>query len=91
MNFDFSALLVASGILTPIILGIVSALKSAHMPSTYAPLVSILLGVGAEFLVVGALIPSPSVGVTVLLGIGVGLSASGLYSGGSKILGTMKR
>lgn len=59
----------------PVVLALVSAVKSAGMPSKFAPILSIVLGIIAGFLTVGL---SVSGGVE---GLMVGLGASGLYSG----------
>lgn len=63
--------------LVPVIIGVVSVFKSAGMPSRFAPLASLALGIGGVFL----LPHDVALGVTILIGIGSGLSASGLYSG----------
>lgn len=63
-------------ILVPVVIGIIEVVKLAGLPSRFAPLLSLVLGVlGATYLVGGDL------AVTVLQGLIVGLSASGLYSG----------
>lgn len=61
--------------LIPVVLGLVSVVKT-FLDSKFAPLASILIGVGVAFFV-----PAASVGLTVLQGILIGLAASGLYSG----------
>lgn len=63
--------------LVPIVIGLVQVCKIAGLPSRVAPMLSILLGVGASFL----LPLDGNLGVIILEGIMVGLSASGLYSG----------
>jgi hypothetical protein len=63
--------------LVPLIIGVVGVLKNSGLPTRFAPLVSLLLGIMGVFLLPYDL----SVGIQVLLGIGTGLSASGLYSG----------
>lgn len=64
--------------LVPVVIGLVEAVKFASMPSKFAPLVSLALGV------LGALVV-PHVGMTAGMaaigGLVVGLSASGLYAG----------
>jgi len=50
---------------------VTEALKMAGIPSKYSPIVSILIGVGLSFLL----------GVSPVLGLAGGLSASGFYSG----------
>jgi hypothetical protein len=66
--------------LVPIIVGIVEALKTAGLPSKYAPVVSLMLGVLATVSVFGN-----SIVWEVMNGLLVGLSASGLYSGIKKV------
>lgn len=78
---DFTELLVASAVLVPIVVGVVSAIKAAGLDSKFAALIAIALGVAAELLAAGTIVNSPSLGITILLGVGVGLSAAGLYSG----------
>lgn len=63
--------------LVPLIIGVVAVLKNAGLPKRFAPLASLLLGVGGVFLLPYEL----TVGIQLLLGVGTGLSASGLYSG----------
>lgn len=66
--------------LIPLLVGLVEAVKKVGLPSKFAPLVSIALG-----LVFGLLLfPFPT--QAILLGIAFGLSASGLYSGGKALL-----
>ncbi len=60
----------------PVVIGLVSTLKMAFMTDKYAPLASIALGIGGAFVFPAATIP-----LTILAGIVIGLSASGLYSG----------
>ncbi|WP_128894667.1 hypothetical protein [Longirhabdus pacifica] len=63
--------------LLPVIIGLVSILKSLGLPEKYAPLVAIALGVP-----IGLFYVSPAdIGQGVLVGITLGLAASGLYSG----------
>jgi hypothetical protein len=63
--------------LVPLIIGVIAVFKTAGLPSRLAPLLSLILGIGSVFL----LPYSYGIGVQVLIGIGTGLSASGLYSG----------
>ena len=58
-------------ILIPIVTGLVSAIKTAGLPSKYAPAVSLVLGIAAAYLI----------NDTIVSGLVIGLSASGLYSG----------
>lgn len=58
----------------PVVVGVVEVLKATGIPSKWAPLMSLALGLGASLLLGG----TPF--VIVLGGLVVGLSASGLYS-----------
>jgi di/tricarboxylate transporter len=68
--------------LIPLIVGLVELVKQLGLPSRYAALVAVALGVGAGFL----LTPSDPA-QAVVVGIMLGLSASGLYSGTKAALG----
>lgn len=70
--FTFSPLIVA---IVPVILGLVQVAKQVGLPSKFAPLVSIALGVGLVALT-GA-----SWQADIVQGIIAGLAASGLWSG----------
>lgn len=71
MDIILTPLMLAS---VPVVIGIVSALKAAFLPSRFAPLVSLVLGLGVAFLIGGFS------GLAVLGGLVIGLSASGAYS-----------
>lgn len=62
--------------LVPVVIGLISAMKTAGLPARVAPLVSIVLGVFGVVMLL-----SLPVEQEVLQGIIVGLAASGLYSG----------
>lgn len=66
----------------PVIVGLVQVIKGIGLPSKYAPIASIALGVGVLAIV----------GLTwqayLIQGIIVGLSAAGLYSGGKAVFST---
>lgn len=64
--------------LTPIVVGVVQALKALRIPDSVAPVLSLVLGV-----VAGALWSEAGTAwqEMTLTGIVIGLSASGLYSG----------
>lgn len=64
--------------LVPIVLGLVSVAKM-YLDSKWAPLLSLVFGIAGAFL-----FPSLTLGETIVGGIVVGLSASGLYSGAKK-------
>lgn len=64
--------------LVPIVIGLIEIIKGVKLAGTdgrFAALYSLGLGVGGAFL-----LPSPTVQFTILAGIVIGLSASGVYS-----------
>lgn len=61
--------------LVPIVLGL-TAVAKMYVDSRWAPLIALGFGIGGAFLV-----PAATIALTVLSGIVVGLTASGLYSG----------
>lgn len=61
--------------LIPVVVG-ATALVKLYLPSKWAPLIALVFGIAGAFL-----FPAMAIGTTVLSGIVVGLSASGLYSG----------
>jgi len=61
----------------PLIVGIVELLKQVGLPSKFAALVSVILGI-----VIGMVYLSPDdIKKGILVGLALGLAASGLYSG----------
>lgn len=63
-------------VLVPVVLGVTQVFKTVGLPSRFAPLVSLVLGVlGAS------LLGSGFSGSDIIQGIVAGLSASGLWSG----------
>lgn len=62
--------------LIPATMGLVEVAKSAGLPSKYAPIVSLAIG---TCLGIGTSLDN--IGKGVIVGIAIGLSASGLYSG----------
>lgn len=76
--FEFSPLIIA---IVPVALGLVSVVKSVGLPSRFAPLASIAIGIGLT-----ALLPDLSWQATVAQGIIAGLAASGLWSGGKALV-----
>lgn len=63
--------------LIPVIIGVVQVIKTATgIDSRYTPLISLIFGVCGAFLV-----PVDTVAMTIIGGLIIGLSASGLYSG----------
>ncbi len=67
--------------LVPLCVGLVSACKAAGLPERFAPLFSIMIGVGLAGITIGY---DQSV---VLYGLTIGLTASGLYSATKTSLG----
>lgn len=61
--------------LVPLVMGLTAVAKT-YVDNRYAPLISLALGIGGAFL-----FPALTVGLTIVSGIVVGLTASGLYSG----------
>lgn len=66
--------------LVPIILGFVEMAKRMGVPVKFSPLVAVALGVGFALLLNGLTVDSG------IVGLGLGLMASGLYSGGKAIV-----
>lgn len=64
-------------VLIPVILGLAEIAKSLGMPKKYSPIVSLVLGIIAGIVYVH---PENLV-AAILVGIALGLSAVGLYSG----------
>lgn len=62
--------------LVPVVMALTQAVKVYLVDSRWAFAVSLVLGIGASFLVPGA-----TIAATVLQGILIGLSASGLFTG----------
>lgn len=72
-------------VIIPIIIGIVEVFKRAGLPNKYSPIVSLLLGVIFGILYVQPLLD----GIT--LGLVIGLSATGLYSGSKNVFETSRK
>lgn len=66
----------------PAVVAIIEALKLAGLPSRFAPIASIALGMGMGVL----FIDGNAVVANAAVGILIGLSASGLYSGGKTLM-----
>jgi L-cystine uptake protein TcyP (sodium:dicarboxylate symporter family) len=69
-------------VIIPIIIGIVEVVKRAGLPVKFSPLVSVTLGVIFGILYVQPLLDG------IVIGLMVGLSATGLYSGGKNVFTT---
>lgn len=70
--------------LVAIIMGISEVLKKAGFYEKFIPIVNLILGLGAGFLV------SSNVKEAIIIGAFIGLSASGLYSGVKNVHQGMK-
>jgi len=65
-------------LLIPVIVGLVEVLRGLKIKDRFLPIVSIVLGLGLTW-ILGEF--------NILQGLVVGLSASGLYSGGKAVIG----
>lgn len=76
MNYDYKGIAII-----PIITMLVDVLKRAGLPKKFAPLTSLILGVvfGMVFLNDG------DIKNAIITGLIIGMSASGLYSGGKEV------
>lgn len=72
---DITTLFTTAAVLVPVTLGLVQIVKGLNLPSKFAPILSIVFGIGLAFLLFKVS------GITTLAGIFVGLSAAGLWSG----------
>lgn len=70
--------------LIPLIMGVSEVLKKAGINEKFIPIVDLILGIGAGFLL------SSNVKEAIVYGIFMGLSASGLYSGIKNVKQGMK-
>jgi hypothetical protein len=86
---DSSSALVGGVTAVPLIIGLVAAIRQVGLPDRFAPLVSIALGVLMG--ITGAYLTGPmtpqSLVTGVIVGLGLGLAASGAYSGTKATLG----
>ena len=77
--FDFSPLILGA---IPVVMGLVEVVKRAGFPpERFIPLLSLVLGIA-----IMAVIEGPDWPTILIQGIIVGLSASGLWSGGKSII-----
>lgn len=72
--------------LVPVIIGVAEVAKRVGFPNKYIPVLNLGLGVAAGFIYVA---PSNSAEAA-LVGIALGLSASGLYSGVKNVAQAVK-
>jgi hypothetical protein len=71
----------------PLIVALVELAKRLGCPDRYAPLVALVLGLLTAFGAVAAIpFPPQHWFLTLLIGLGLGLGAAGLYSGGRSVL-----
>ncbi|AEE95275.1 hypothetical protein [Mahella australiensis] len=82
MGFGFDVL---DTLLIPIIVGISEAIKAVGVPAKHIPFIAMALGVIGSFFVVDAEVP-----MKVLLGIGAGLTACGLFDAGKQAVKMVK-
>lgn len=68
--------------LVPLVIGAVEVAKQVGLPTRFAPLISLVLGLGAGFFLHGE-----SLAQAVVSGLMIGLSASGLYSATKTVVG----
>ncbi|RST75550.1 hypothetical protein D4T97_009970 [Siminovitchia acidinfaciens] len=67
--------------IVPLIIGIVQLLKRYGFPAKYSPLAAIFMG-----LALGIFFVTPNLKEGIIIGLMLGLSASGLYSGGKNLM-----
>ena len=65
--------------LVPIVVGLVQVAKKAGLASKYAPVISVVLGIAGVWVLQN--------NIEWISGVIIGLSASGLYSGGKTVIG----
>jgi hypothetical protein len=68
--------------LVPVVVALTQIVKTWVIDNRWVPLVSIAFGILGAFIV-----PETSIALTVLQGVLIGLSASGLFSGGKTVAG----
>ncbi|GIQ70894.1 hypothetical protein DUZ99_08730 [Xylanibacillus composti] len=73
--------------LVPVILGLVSAATAVGFPKSWAPIAALVLGVAAGI----SYVAPDNLGQGVLVGITLGLSAVGLYSGAKNGIESIRR
>lgn len=69
--------IISEAIIVPVIVGLVQVAKMSGLPSKFAPLLSVVMGVCVHI----ALLASAGVPVAAFYGLVSGLTAAGLYSG----------
>lgn len=73
MDFD---ILTKFAILVPVTIGVVQAVKMVGLPVRFAPLASLVVGIGGAYFLIGG-----DAQIVALQGVIAGLMASGLWSG----------
>lgn len=68
--------------LVPVVVALTSIIKAFITDTRYSPIISLVLGIAGAL----ALLPG-AVGVAIVTGIVIGLTASGLYSGAKSVVG----
>jgi len=81
------ALVINYGILTAVVIGLVEVAKKLGMSEKFAPLLSLILGLGFAFMGFTA---NADLTQTIVGGIIIGLSAVGLYSGTKNVIEGIK-
>lgn len=69
----------------PLIIGLVELFKRMGFPSKYSPIIGMIAG-----LLIGIFYVAPTIKEGILIGLVLGLSASGLYSGTKNIVESVK-
>ncbi|MBK5242613.1 hypothetical protein [Clostridium sp.] len=75
MNYDYKGIA-----LIPLITMLIEVIKKAGLPNRFAPLASIIIGVGFGLIFEN----SGDIKNAIITGLIMGMSASGLYSGGKE-------
>lgn len=76
MDASIVSLSAVSLALVPVVMALTQVVKAFVLDARWSPIVSLVLGVAAAFFV-----PAASLQLTVLQGVLIGLTASGLFSG----------
>ena len=71
------------GILAAAVIGLVEVAKMMGVPKKFAPIISVILGLGFSLL---EFVANPDLVSTIVGGIIIGLSAVGLYSGTKNVI-----
>ena len=83
---ELTELLLSPTALVALIIGIAELLKKAGVPARFIPICDLILGVGGGICVYGLMLHYP-IANGALIGIAMGLSACGLFSGIKNTLG----